>query len=98
MGMRILQQLRIDPITNDECKQRWGASSILETHICVGRGGVGACNGDSGGPFSCKKQDKWYLAGVTSWVYRGCIQPGYPSVYGRVSKFLPWIYDKLMNR
>ncbi|CAC5412270.1 Plasminogen,Chymotrypsin-like protease CTRL-1,Chymotrypsin-like elastase family member 2B,Chymotrypsinogen 2,Chymotrypsinogen B2,Chymotrypsin-like elastase family member 2A,Transmembrane protease serine 11C,CUB and peptidase domain-containing protein 1,Trypsin,Anionic trypsin-2,Chymotrypsin-like elastase family member 3B,Anionic trypsin,Plasma kallikrein,Chymotrypsinogen B,Chymotrypsin A [Mytilus coruscus] len=85
-----LHELKKTITDNPTCANKWGAEYIIDTHICVGNGDKGACNGDSGGPLSCQK-DKWYLAGATSWGYNGCQTEGYPNVYTRVSEYRDWI-------
>lgn len=60
--------------------------------MCAGSldGTVDACQGDSGGPLVVARDEQWYLAGITSWGI-DCATFGYPGVYTRVSRFVPWI-------
>ncbi|XP_011908327.1 PREDICTED: transmembrane protease serine 13 isoform X3 [Cercocebus atys] len=52
------------------------------------------CAGDlRGGRDSCQN-NRWYLAGVTSWG-TGCGQRNKPGVYTKVTEVLPWIYSKM---
>lgn len=74
-------------LTNTECAQRWSSTQINNGHICVhSTAGVGACNGDSGGPLQCSR----VVVGATSWGSSGC-NTSFPSVYTRISFFRTWI-------
>ena len=95
-------------ITNEECELTMvnvGGAAVYDGHICLWNPDpdpdnththTGACNGDSGGPLSCRTSNTstdWIVAGVTSWGVRdgsGCT-PDYPSVYTRVSEYLSFI-------
>ncbi|KAK3589942.1 hypothetical protein CHS0354_034964 [Potamilus streckersoni] len=89
----LLNELKVNLTPRSSCRNMWSANYILDTHICVGNGDIGACNGDSGGPLSCRQptDPRWFLAGATSWGYSGCQQAGYPNVYTRVSQYRSWI-------
>ncbi|CAF1353689.1 unnamed protein product [Adineta steineri] len=54
------------------------------------------CQGDSGGPLMLFSNDKWYLAGITSYGI-GCALPEYAGVYTRVSVYEAWIKCFLEN-
>ncbi|KAJ8304275.1 hypothetical protein KUTeg_017858 [Tegillarca granosa] len=92
-----LQEMRIDVVDNQSCGEKWGKGYILDTNICVGNGDIGACNGDSGGPLSCRgDSNTWMLAGATSWGISGCQTAGYPNVYTRISKYRQWIIEHIV--
>ncbi|XP_055316131.1 trypsin-4-like [Sitodiplosis mosellana] len=84
------------PIANQEyCDEQYRKSSgrpITDQMICAGyeQGGKDSCQGDSGGPLSIENDGARVVIGVVSWG-RGCAQPSYPGVYGRVSSVRPWI-------
>ncbi|XP_042324446.1 plasma kallikrein isoform X3 [Sceloporus undulatus] len=90
-----LQKARIPLISNQECQVLYKGHRISDKMLCAGytEGGTDACKGDSGGPLSCKYQNKWYLAGITSWG-EGCARPGQPGVYTNVAEFVDWILEK----
>merc|ERR1712180_384673 len=62
--------------SDEECRDAYGASEILDSMICAGlkEGGKDSCQGDSGGPFVCEDTGSRYLAGILSWGY-GCARP-----------------------
>jgi uncharacterized protein (TIGR03382 family) len=60
----------------------------------VGGNGVGACNGDSGGPVFVKLRkelnadDTWRVFGVTSWGPEGCLQGAH---FGMMHNGVSWV-------
>jgi secreted trypsin-like serine protease len=56
------------------------------------------CFGDSGGPFFYKKNEKWYIYGITSWGDDGdtgrCVVKN-PSFFTSVPVYIDWIVDKI---
>ncbi|KAJ8306433.1 hypothetical protein KUTeg_016978, partial [Tegillarca granosa] len=92
-GSDILYEARMSTISNSECTSRWrgiGGATIYDHHICLLEDQISACSGDSGGPYVCKVDGNYVLAGVTSWGISTC-SGEYPSVYTRVSHFIDWI-------
>lgn len=76
------------------------ANPLADTNICVGyldKNGTGSCSGDSGGPLTQKDGDKAIVLGATSWGYFPCGDEPAPSVYTRVSAYIPWIQDKMSS-
>src|SRR5919109_2863113 len=57
-----------------------------DTQVAAGfpEGGVDTCQGDSGGPLLVPAGGDFRLVGDTSYG-RGCAEPGYPGVYGRLA-------------
>ncbi|XP_002130348.2 enteropeptidase [Ciona intestinalis] len=58
--------------------------------LCAGgEAGRDTCKGDSGGPFLCVTNSRWYIHGITSFGH-GCAR-GVPGGYTRVSNYINWI-------
>ncbi|CAF3934950.1 unnamed protein product [Rotaria sordida] len=87
-----LQQVTVQVFssTSFECQQSGMNNSLV--HFCAGirAGGKDTCQGDSGGPLMAFVDNRWVLAGITSFG-DGCAKEGYPGVYTRVSSFIPFI-------
>ena len=74
--------------------------------ICLGEGGSGTCEGDSGGPFQCINnitmitndtvEPRWSLYGLTSWAV-GCAEDQYPSVATNIAVLRDWIYEQISH-
>ncbi|XP_041947615.1 transmembrane protease serine 13b [Alosa sapidissima] len=94
-GSNSLMEVSVDIISSHQCNSRqvYGGR-ITNNMLCAGDlgGGRDSCQGDSGGPLVCKGEDRWYLAGITSWG-EGCGQRNRPGVYTKVSSLLTWIYS-----
>jgi len=87
---QVLQKVDVPVVSDDDCRDSYGASDILDSMICAGVAGKDSCQGDSGGPFMCGNQ----LSGVVSWGY-GCAEAGYPGVYTQTSYFIDWINNNM---
>uniref|UniRef100_A0A8C3PGK2 Enteropeptidase n=1 Tax=Chrysemys picta bellii TaxID=8478 RepID=A0A8C3PGK2_CHRPI len=88
----ILQEAEIPLITNEKCQQKLPEYNITENMMCAGydEGGVDSCQGDSGGSLMSQDNNRWLLAGVTSFGYQ-CALPQRPGVYVRITQFVDWI-------
>ncbi|XP_046556116.1 fibrinolytic enzyme, isozyme C-like [Haliotis rubra] len=90
-----LQEVTMQKISNAQCSSMWASVSgatINDQHICIYDSSqqASACNGDSGGPMIIRNGQSDVLIGVTSWGISTC-GGDYPSVYTRVSEYIPWI-------
>nr|CAH61460.1 trypsin [Lepeophtheirus salmonis] len=83
----VLRSVTVHVVSDEDCSDAYFGSTD-ETMICAAAPGKDSCQGDSGGPLA---QDGT-LVGIVSWGY-GCAAPGYPGVYGKVSKFIDWIVE-----
>lgn len=89
-----MQTANLPLISLDQCRAALGPSAPeLKGNICTGplSGGVGACNGDSGGCLVQKSNDVVQLIGIVSWGFVPCASENAPSVYTQVSQYTDWI-------
>ncbi|CAH1116440.1 unnamed protein product [Phaedon cochleariae] len=91
-GSDQLQALNISVIDTSICQENYNIRGdiITDGMFCAGNleGGEDACVGDSGGPGVINGK----VAGIVSWGH-GCAEPGFPTVYTKVSAYLDWIYQ-----
>ncbi|KAI8794862.1 trypsin [Biomphalaria glabrata] len=93
----VLLQANMRKWTYEQCYAVNKESNMIinRNHVCV-KGesddghAPGGCNGDSGGPLTCKHKNKLYLLGVTSYGWDPC-DTNYPTVYTRVPGYINWI-------
>ncbi|KAL5277982.1 hypothetical protein ACFFRR_002927 [Megaselia abdita] len=88
-----LQYAKVPIIDSMLCKQMM-LNRISGAMFCAGyiKGGVDACQNDSGGPLIINNK----LFGIVSWG-NGCAMPGNPGVYTHVSVVRPWIDEILLK-
>ncbi|XP_059547924.1 mastin-like [Myotis daubentonii] len=87
-----LQEVEVPIVADEICRQQYlrFGKVIQDDMLCAGSRGRGTCQGDSGGPLVCKWRGIWVQVGVVSWGYK-CGLANFPTVYARVTSFLPWI-------
>jgi len=88
----ILQTVTKPILPMPQCEAAFGgpgASPLHPNNLCTGplTGGISACSGDSGGPLIQHN----LIIGIVSWGVIPCGSVGAPSVYVRVSAYIPWI-------
>ena len=98
-----LQSMTSYIMSQAKCNQTHGpyAPRLTDDMVCAGvpTGRISGCKGDSGGPMvvlAGKNGDRAVLHGVVSWGI-DCGLGGMPSVYARVTEFLPWIHEMMTN-
>ena len=93
-GSDVLMKVKVPRVDFQTCKgsYKWLRAGM----ICAGKwneGGKDSCQGDSGGPLVVPRSptdDTAIIYGIASFVNH-CAEPKYPTVFARVSEFLPWI-------
>nr|XP_020144187.1 proproteinase E-like [Microcebus murinus] len=96
-----LQQALLPVVDYEHCSQwTWWGFSVRKTMVCAGGDVRSGCNGDSGGPLNCPATDgTWEVHGVTSFVSaRGCNTLKKPTVFTRVSAFIDWIEEEILDQ
>jgi len=103
---RVLLKVDVPVWENEKCAAIMDDDELQLTEriVCVGGDETtnkGACNGDSGGPVQCKRDDGSYAQiGIASFVYgdgRGTCYQNYPNAYSRVAAFRDWILETIEN-
>ena len=88
----ILQWTKLPIVFNTNCKKTYGTLFKPDTMVCAGNGIQATCKGDSGGPLACVKNGRVHLVGLTMM---GICGNGFPSIFTRVSSYLPWIKSQM---
>ncbi|CAG2108062.1 unnamed protein product [Medioppia subpectinata] len=86
-----LQQVKL-PIDNTDFCHKQFRDFDNDTQLCVGTKteGKDTCKGDSGGPLNCQLNNgAWVAEGIVSFGNDTCGNE--PSVFTRVSSYIPWI-------
>ncbi|XP_065407544.1 hepatocyte growth factor-like protein isoform X10 [Chrysemys picta bellii] len=92
----LLNVAKLPVLSNKECNMVL-RGQVKESELCTAplRAGVGACEGDYGGPLACLTHDCWVLEGVITPI-RVCARKDQPAVFTRVSLYVDWI-NKVMR-
>ncbi|XP_040204806.1 coagulation factor VII-like [Rana temporaria] len=94
---RFLLKVRLPVVSQEACTA--STENVLTGNMfCAGYSieAKDACKGDSGGPFAVLYRNSWYLVGVVSWG-EGCAAEGKYGVYTRVSNYISWIKDTIIE-
>merc|ERR1711936_936370 len=83
-----LMNVKLSVLSNSDCNWRW-LFKTQDGMVCAGGGKVGGCRGDSGGPLVGRKGSNYVQVGVVSWGSGMCVEQ--PTVFTRVTSYLPWI-------
>nr|DBA15755.1 TPA: hypothetical protein GDO54_003223 [Pyxicephalus adspersus] len=96
-----LQQALLPVVDYETCsKSDWWGFQVRNTMVCAGGDGiVSGCNGDSGGPLNCQAASgSWEVHGVVSFGSGvSCNYEKKPTVFTRVSAYIDWINEKIIN-
>ncbi|KAJ0177721.1 hypothetical protein K1T71_006594 [Dendrolimus kikuchii] len=93
----VVQQVRVPILTLTQCRRmKYNAARITGNMLCAGRASTDSCQGDSGGPLLVQQGEKYQIVGIVSWGV-GCGRPGYPGVYTRITRYLPWLRANLRD-
>ncbi|KAK0681111.1 HGFL protein, partial [Pygoscelis papua] len=88
----VLNVARLPVLAHSECNAAL-RGRLKESELCTAplRAGVGACEGDYGGPLACLTADCWVLEGVII-PSRVCARTDQPALFIRVSLYVDWIH------
>lgn len=88
----MLNVAQLPVLAHGECQAAL-RGRLTESELCTAplRTGVGACEGDYGGPLACLTADCWVLEGVIT-PSRVCARTDQPALFIRVSLYVNWIH------
>ncbi|XP_062316171.1 chymotrypsin-C-like [Osmerus eperlanus] len=96
-----LQQALLPVVDHATCTlPDWWGFMVAETMVCAGGDGiVSGCNGDSGGPLSCRNAEgSWEVHGIVSFgLGLSCNYPKKPTVFTQVSSYRDWIDNTMVS-
>ncbi|XP_052896290.1 brachyurin-like [Anopheles moucheti] len=81
-------------LTNSECIASWSSYYVEDQNVCMSAAsGRSPCIGDSGGPLLVNSAFGPLQVGIVSFGEAVGCAVNYPSIYARITYFLPWILD-----
>ncbi|XP_078349413.1 transmembrane protease serine 11D-like isoform X4 [Oculina patagonica] len=95
----ILREAKVRLVPPQICNSGQSYNGTIHNRaLCAGfeKGGVDACQYDSGGPLSCGDRGRFYLTGIVSWGHE-CARPHKYGVYADMFKLTSWV-KKVMNK
>ncbi|XP_068727107.1 transmembrane protease serine 11D-like isoform X1 [Montipora capricornis] len=93
----VLREIKVRIVSREVCNlEKSYNGTIHDTALCAGfpKGGIDACEYDSGGPLVCVKCGRHYAAGLVSWGDE-CGAPYKYGVYSNLTVLEPWITDRI---
>lgn len=91
----ILREARVKLVHPEKCNSEESYNGAIHNRaLCAGfeKGGVDACQYDSGGPLACEEEGLWYLTGVVSWGHK-CGDPHKYGVYADMEVMTDWVRE-----
>lgn len=100
-GSKVKLKAKIPIFPYENCIKVYKDKGILLSPNQICGGGYDkkdSCRGDSGGPLMFLDDSdllhlRWYVIGIISFGYKDCGTPGIPSIYTKVTSYLPWIKE-----
>ncbi|EDO33274.1 predicted protein [Nematostella vectensis] len=89
----ILREAQVQLVPQDKCNSPQSYNGEVSGRaLCAGfeRGGVDACQYDSGGPLACEERGRWYLTGVVSYGHE-CGNPHKYGLYADMATLNTWV-------
>uniref|UniRef100_A0A8C8S5E2 Macrophage stimulating 1 n=1 Tax=Pelusios castaneus TaxID=367368 RepID=A0A8C8S5E2_9SAUR len=92
----LLNVAKLPVMSHKECSVAL-RGRVKDNELCTKplQAGVGACEGDYGGPLACLTHDCWVLEGIITPT-RVCARKDQPAIFTRVSLYVDWI-NKVMK-
>uniref|UniRef100_A0A2C9H6G3 Peptidase S1 domain-containing protein n=1 Tax=Anopheles minimus TaxID=112268 RepID=A0A2C9H6G3_9DIPT len=91
---RYLRYTFDDILSNSECSLYWSPVYVDAQNVCLNAGnGRSPCIGDSGGPLLVDSALGPIQVGIVSFGEAVGCAVNYPSIFVRITHFLPWILD-----